>query len=225
MMSKSKAVLASYVGVLAYSAFIFLGAWKLLYWQGLLYVGVALVGVTLSHVLARKGSDITVERASRAAEGEAWDKRLLSAYFLMTLATFVTAGLDSGRFRWSGEVPVAATVGGVALMLAGQLLFALARRENEFFSSTASIQADRGHRVCETGPYRLVRHPGYLGMLLSLLAFPLVLQSYWAFAPTAVAAALLFVRTSLEDRFLGERLSGYARYAAGVRWRLIPGVF
>lgn len=163
-MSKSRAILASYVGVLAYSAFIFLGAWRLSYWQGLLYVVLALVGVTLNHLLVRAQSVITVERASRVGAGEDWDRRILGAYFLVSVVAFVTAGLDSGRFGWSGRVPPQVTYGGVALMLAGQVLFALAKRENDFFSSTAAIQTERGHRVCETGPYRFVRHPGYLGM-------------------------------------------------------------
>lgn len=224
-MSNFRAILASYVGVVAYSAFIFLGAWKLLYWQGLLYLGVALVGVTLTHVLAGGNPDVAAERASGARAGEDWDRRILGAYFLVNVVAFVTAGLDSGRFGWSGRVPLGVTFGGVALMLAGQALFALARRENAFFSSTAAIQTERGHRVCETGPYRLVRHPGYLGMLLSLLAFPLVLQSYWAFIPVSAGALLLVVRTLLEDRLLMERLAGYAQYAARTRWRLVPGVF
>ena len=85
----------------------------------------------------------------------------------------MTAGLDSGRFGWSGSVPLQVTCSGVAFMLACQVLFALAKRENEFFSSTAAIKSVRGRRVCETGPYRFVRHPGYLGMLISQLAFPL----------------------------------------------------
>ncbi len=224
-MSKSRAILASYVGVLAYSAFIFLGAWKLLYWQGLLYVVVALMGVTLNHLTVRKDSDITVERASRVREGEAWDRRILGAIFVVSVVMFVTAGLDSGRFGWSGEVPLAVTGAGVALMLAGQILFALAKRENDFFSSTAAIQAERGHRVCATGPYRVVRHPGYLGMLMSLLAFPLVLQSYWAFIPAGAGALLLIVRTLLEERFLREGLPGYGHYTETTRWRLVPGVF
>ena len=224
-MSKSRVILTSYVGVLAYSAFIFLGAWRILYWQGLLYVCVALAGLTLNHLLVRKESDITVERASRVGAGESWDKRILGAFFLVNVLAFVTAGLDSGRFGWSGEVPLPVTWGGVALMVAGQLLFALAKRENDFFSSTAAIQTERGHRVCETGPYRFVRHPGYLGMLMSLLAFPLVMQSYWAFIPASVGALLLIVRTLLEDRFLMERLAGYGQYATRTRWRLFPGVF
>lgn len=224
-MSKSRAILASYVGTLAYSSFIFLGAWRIRYWQGLLYVVVAVVGVTLSHLLVREDSDVTVQRASRVRAGEDWDKRILFAFFLLTVVMFVTAGLDSGRFGWSGKVPAQVTLGGVALMLAGQVLFALAKRENDFFSSTAVIQTERGHRVCEAGPYRLVRHPGYLGMLMSLLAFPLVVQSYWAYLPASVGALLLVVRTVLEDRFLTERLAGYAQYTARTRWRLLPGVF
>lgn len=224
-MTKPKAILASYLGTLAFAAFIFLGAGKLHYGQALLYVALALVGVTLNHLLVRPGSDITVERVTSVGAGEGWDRRILGAYFLVSLVTFVTAGLDSGRFGWSGPVPLGVTVGGVALMLAGQTLFALAKRENDFFSSTAAIQTERGHRVCATGPYRFVRHPGYLGMLLSLLAFPLVLQAYWAFVPATVGAVLLLLRTALEDRFLHARLPGYPEYAARTRWRLIPGLF
>lgn len=225
MVSRSKAIMASYAGVLFLSAFIFLGAWRLLYWQGLLYVCVALLGTTLNHLLVRKDSDITTERASRAGAGEAWDRLILGAYFFVSIVTFLTAGLDSGRFGWSGSVPLKVAVAGVILMLAGQVLFALAKRENDFFSSTVRIQRERGHRVCETRPYRFVRHPGYLGMLMSLLAFPLVMESYWAFIPASVGALLLVVRTLLEDRFLFERLVGYADYATRTRWRLIPWVF
>lgn len=224
-MSRSKAILASYFGVLFCAAFIFLGAWRLYYWQGLLYVGVALVGTTLSHLLVRKDSDITEERASRAGAGEKWDRQILGAHFLVTLVMFLIAGLDSGHFGWSGAVPLQVAIGGVLLMLAGQVLFALAKRENDFFSSTTRIQSERGHRVCETGLYRFVRHPGYLGMLLSLLAFPLVLESYFSFIPAFVGALLLIARTVLEDRFLTERLAGYTEYASRTRWRLLPGVF
>lgn len=224
-MSRLKAIVASYVGVLLYASFIFLGAWKLAYWQGLLYVVVALLGATLSHALVPKGSDITAERAANAGAGQAWDKRILGALFLVSIATFVVAGLDSGRFGWSGHVPAELTVAGVALMLAGQILFAVAKRQNAFFSSTVRIQAERGHRVCDSGLYRYVRHPGYLGMLISLLAFPLLINSYWAFIPTLLGAALLILRTTLEDRMLAEQLSGYPEYAARTRWRLVPGLF
>jgi protein-S-isoprenylcysteine O-methyltransferase Ste14 len=110
-------------------------------------------------------------------------------------------------------------------MLLGQVTFAVAKRENVFFSSSVRIQAERGHRVCETGLYRLVRHPGYQGMLMSLLAFPLVMNSYWAFVPAGIGATLLVVRTVLEDRFLVQELPGYVDYANTTRWKLLPGLF
>jgi protein-S-isoprenylcysteine O-methyltransferase Ste14 len=224
-MQKTKAIVASYVGVLVYAALIFLAAWKIAYWQGLLYVVLALAGTTLSHVLVPARSSLTADRAREARAGLAWDKRLLAAFFLVSVVMFLVAGLDSGRFGWSGKVPAGVTVAGAALMLVGQVLFAVARRQNVFFSSTVRIQAERGHRVCDQGLYRLVRHPGYLGMLLSLLAFPLVMNSYWALVPAAIGAALLLARTVLEDRFLREALPGYSDYAATTRWRLFPGLF
>lgn len=110
-------------------------------------------------------------------------------------------------------------------MVLGQLLFAMAMRENKFFSSTVRLQSERGHRVCDTGLYRFVRHPGYLGMLLSQLSFPLVLGSYWAFVPVGGAVVLLVVRTLLEDRFLLQSLPGYVGYAARTKWRLVPMLF
>jgi protein-S-isoprenylcysteine O-methyltransferase Ste14 len=221
----AKAIVASYAGVLFFAAFVFAGAGRINYWQGLLYLALALLGTTVSHLLVPAGSTMTADRAREAPRGQAWDRRLLGAYFLVTIATFLTAGMDSGRFGWTGEVPVAVTVAGASLMLLGQVLFALAKRENAFFSATLNIQTERGHRVCETGPYRIVRHPGYLGMLASLLAFPLVVNSYWAFVPVSVGALLLVVRTILEDRFLIEQLPGYGDYANRTRRRLLPGVF
>lgn len=220
-----RAIIASYLGVLLFAGLVFLGAWKAAYWQGFLYLALALAGVTLSHILVPAGSTITVDRAREAQAGRDWDRRLLGAYFLVNIVTFLTAGMDSGRFRWTGDVPVGVTVAGAILMVLGQALFAVAKRENAFFSSTVRIQAERGHQVCDTGLYRFVRHPGYLGMLMSQLAFPLVMNSYWAFVPAGIGAGLLVVRTVLEDRFLVEELPGYADYSNRTRRKLIPGLF
>lgn len=224
-MGKTKAIMASYAGGLSFALLPFLGAWKIAYWQGLLYLALALSGVTLSHLVVPAGSTITVDRASEAHAGQGWDRRLLGVYFLVNIVTFLTAGMDSGRFRWTGFVPVGVAVAGGVLMVAGQVLFAVAKRENAFFSSTVRIQAERGHRVCDRGLYRFVRHPGYLGMLISQLAFPLVMQSYWAFVPAGIGAALLVTRTVLEDRYLVDALPGYSDYTNTTRSRLLPGLF
>lgn len=223
-MKNLRAVLASYIGVLAFASILFLAAGRLRYAPALLYVGVALAGTTLSHLLVPPGSDLTAERAARARAGEAWDHKLLGAMALANLLGFVVAGLDSGRFGWSGAFSTPLVAGGVFAMLAGQALFAWAKRVNAAFTATVRILDEREHAVCRTGPYAWVRHPGYLGLLASQLAFPLVLQSWWALLPSALAAGLLVARTVLEDRFLHARLPGYADYAREVRWRLVPGL-
>jgi len=120
-------------------------------------------------------------------------------------------------------VPV--TAAGVFLMTAGQILFALAKRVNSFFSSTVNIDAKREHVVCEKGPYGFVRHPGYLGMIISLVGFPLILNSYWTFIFVAMSVGVLVLRTYLEDGFLKARLNGYTDYALKTKWRLIPYIF
>lgn len=83
----------------------------------------------------------------------------------------------------------------------------------------------RGHVVCDTGPYRVVRHPGYAGNLLALFGIVLALGSVWTLIPAAVAAIITVIRTALEDRTLQEELPGYRNYARRVRYRLIPGIY
>ena len=103
------------------------------------------------------------------------------------------------------------------------VLWAMA--SNPFFATTVRIQDDRGHRVVSSGPYRLVRHPGYFGSLIYNLVIPLVLGSLWTFLPALLTIALLVLRTRLEDRTLQAELPGYPEYAAVVRHQLIPGVW
>ena len=100
-----------------------------------------------------------------------------------------------------------------------------AMAENRFFSSVVRIQMDRGHEVCDTGPYRLVRHPGYAGSIPPLFGIVLALGSTWALIPAAVATVITLVRTVLEDRTLQEELPGYRDYAKRVPYRLIPGLY
>jgi len=223
--TKSKAIIASYIGVLVLACPIYIAGGRLLYWQANLYVIVALAGTTLSHLLTPKGSDLTAERASRAREGVKWDRTLLLFLFLSNIATFVLAGLDSGRFNWSGQMPAAITVAGVLVMATGQILFAWAKRENTFFSSTVRIETERKHTVCETGPYRIVRYPGYLGMIISTIGFPLIMNSYWAFIFAAISVGILALRARMEDSYLNSNLEGYSDYALKSRWLLIPHLF
>jgi protein-S-isoprenylcysteine O-methyltransferase Ste14 len=97
--------------------------------------------------------------------------------------------------------------------------------ENRFFSGMVRIQAERGHQVVSSGPYRWMRHPGYAGALVTYLATPVFLDSLWAFLPVVFLAVVLVVRTKLEDKTLRDQLEGYRDYARKVRYRLLPGVW
>ncbi len=217
--------MGSYIGVLVFAAPIFVGAWRVQYWQGLLYVVLSLFGTTLNHALTPRGSDLAVERATKVNAGEPWDRRILAVYLLINVAAFFVAGVDSGRLHWTGETSPWMAVCGAALMVVGQVIFAVARGQNAFFSSTVRIQKERHHTVCDTGLYRVVRHPGYLGTLLAQVAFPLVMESYWALVPSALGAAVMIARTIMEDRFLTRELPGYREYTQKTRWRLLPGIY
>jgi protein-S-isoprenylcysteine O-methyltransferase Ste14 len=96
---------------------------------------------------------------------------------------------------------------------------------NAFFAQTVRIQEDRGHTVATGGPYRYVRHPGYVGGILFQVATPLILGSVWALIPAGLTVCLTIIRTALEDRTLLEELDGYKEYAGRVRYRLLPGVW
>jgi protein-S-isoprenylcysteine O-methyltransferase Ste14 len=110
-------------------------------------------------------------------------------------------------------------------LLAGIALTGWAQAVNPFFEPGVRIQSERHQRVVDAGPYRFVRHPGYLSALLLFFGMALSLASFWAVIPAAFAAAILVLRTSLEDRLLQTELQGYEAYSQRVRWKLIPGIW
>jgi len=157
--------------------------------------------------------------------GKSWDKPIVGfAVLFGPMATWITGGLDY-RFHWTNGMPPLAFIAGLVVAVLAAVLIAWAMRSNNFFSAVVRIQKDRGHVVVCGGPYRFVRHPGYAGMAAFTLATPLILNSRWAFAPAVATAAVTVLRTALEDRTLHNELDGYADYAHGVKYKLVPGIW
>ena len=142
----------------------------------------------------------------------------------MTFPLYIVAGLDHS-FGWSNVFPTWLTMLGFILILIGYTFAGWALIENRFFSSVVRIQKDRGHVVCDSGPYRVVRHPGYAGNTLALPGIVFALGSVWTIIPVIAALIIAVIRTVLEDKTLQEELPGYREYVDRVRYRLIPGVF
>jgi protein-S-isoprenylcysteine O-methyltransferase Ste14 len=156
---------------------------------------------------------------------KAWDKVLAPLMALsVSFPLVIVAGLDH-RFGWSPVFPLWLVELGFLLISFGYAFAAWALIENRFFSSVMRIQVDRGHVVCDSGPYRIVRHPGYAGNILALPGVVLALSSMWTLIPAAVALIIAVIRTVLEDQTLQEELPGYRDYARRVRFRLIPGMY
>lgn len=137
----------------------------------------------------------------------------------------VVAGLDVGRYGWSASPPVWLQVSALVVVGAALALTWWSMASNTFFSPVVRIQAERGHHVIRGGPYRYVRHPGYLGMIVAFSASGAALGSWWSMLPAAVYVGLVLRRTAIEDRFLIRQLGGYGDYARTVRYRLLPRVW
>jgi protein-S-isoprenylcysteine O-methyltransferase Ste14 len=153
-----------------------------------------------------------------------WDKVVIGLLFVAILAIAPAAGFDDGRFHWS-SMSWSLVALGYVLLIAGWVLFAWAETVNPFFEPGVRIQTERGHHVIDTGPYAIVRHPGYFASFLLFTGFALSLGSWLALIPAGFATLLLVLRTIWEDRTLHAELPGYVAYAQRVRFRLISGVW
>jgi protein-S-isoprenylcysteine O-methyltransferase Ste14 len=212
-------------GTLLFFAVIFISAGRFNYWQGLVYVIIGLTMFMLNQTVLRLDPDLLDERSKPGEGAKKWDKLILGLTLLATICMYIIAGLDSGRFHWSPEFHWGLYVPGILMTMVGQLLFLIAQKQNKFFSSTVRIQTDRGHTVCETGLYRFVRHPAYLGSVIQTIGFPLLFCSLWSMIPAGISVIFLLTRTYLEDNTLKNDLKGYSEYAYKTRYRLIPGLW
>ncbi len=204
---------------------IFLPAGDIRWAKGWLFLLVFLLLMAASVLyLWRTNPDIFVARSRIRPGTKSWDKVLITFLLLSFVSIFPVAGLDGGRFHWS-KVSLWLVVLGYVLLCVGFFLSIWVYRVNKFAEPTVRIQTERGHKVIDTGPYAIVRHPLYLGALLMYAGIPLTLGSFWALIPATVGALILVVRTVLEDRTLQAELEGYKEYAGRVRYRLIPGVW
>jgi protein-S-isoprenylcysteine O-methyltransferase Ste14 len=173
--------------------------------------------------LAVLDDDLAQERFNPPSSGA--DAVALTFIRVFAVAAFLWAPLDSGRLHWTAEVPSLIRALAIGGSLFGFWLVVHAMLANRFFSPVIRIQDERGHRVVDQGPYAVVRHPGYLGMIVFAPLAALALGSWWALLPAGLYSALILRRVTVEDRFLRANLAGYIAYATRVPHRVIPGVW
>ncbi len=212
--------------LIVFGVILFLAAGRMNWIGGWAYLGLNAVTQLLSAVLLTSHQpEMLVERSGTQKGTKGWDKFFAPAIMVVgSLVLIIVAGLDA-RFGWSASINSVLWIAALIVAFASQMFVLWAMASNAYFVLTVRIQEDREHRAVTSGPYRWVRHPGYLGSVIYTLVVPLVLGSWWTFIPAIATDVLLVIRTALEDRTLQDELSGYAEYASSVRARLIPGVW
>lgn len=198
------------------------------WWRAWCIVAVVAVASAVSVVvLARGDRGLLAERLRPPIQRAqpAADKAVVLALLVSFagLALFVPA--DVFRLRVLPPPPRLLSAAGLALFAGGWWLIVRAMVENAFAAPVVKHQAERRHRVVDTGPYAIVRHPMYAGAALLLAGLPLWLESSAGVLVAAVPIAVFVARIVIEERFLRRVLPGYDAYAARVRARLIPGVW
>ena len=203
------------------------GTWR--WWQAWVLVGIYLsYGAVMGLYLKRHDPALLAERLAASpvqANQAGWDKVLSVLMMVAGFGILLVPGFDVVRFRWSEQLPLWVELTAMAMHLPCFALIGWVMHTNTFLSRVVKIDKARGHHVITTGPYAIVRHPMYVAVIVMIFAMPLALGSRYGLIPAAVMAALIIVRTVLEDRELHAGLPGYPTYAQTTRYRLIPGIW
>ncbi|WP_158502167.1 isoprenylcysteine carboxylmethyltransferase family protein [Vitiosangium sp. GDMCC 1.1324] len=213
------------LSLLVMGALIFLSAGRLDWRGGWIFAGLVVFSLAVNGFATRVlNPALREERWKEREDTKPFDRIITNTYLAMLLTMTVVGGLDNGRFGWT-SMPAWCEPAGVILHVLGQLPMLWAFISNPHLETTVRVQKDREHKVISTGPYRFVRHPMYLGLLMMLVAWPLVFGSLWAYVPASIAMAAFILRTALEDRTLQRELPGYEEYTRRTRYRLVPGLW
>lgn len=204
---------------------LFIGSGRLNWVWAWVFLGIGLLSVTINAIFMLRNNPEMIAERGKPKEVQRWDIWiggfwLIGSYFLAP----IIAGLDL-RFSWTGVYAMGWHVAGALAYACGLGLSGWAMISNAYFSTAVRIQTDRRQQVCKDGPYRYVRHPGYVGFFVQALSTPLLLGSLWALLFAIPAGVLMVIRTSIEDHMLQEQLPGYKQYASEVKYRLLPFVW
>lgn len=212
------------IGALILGILLFLPAWTLTYWQGWLFIVVFMTAVNVIGLYLSLKDPVLLERRKKFGPGTEQSpaqKIIMAIAILAVLGLFVFCGVDY-RFGWS-PIPAYISLVGDALVAIGLFVNLLVFRENSYGGSTIEIVEDQ--KVISTGPYALVRHPMYVGVLIMLIGVPLALGAWWGLAILVLTIPLLMWRILDEEQLLKKALPGYIEYMQKVHYRLVPALW
>ncbi len=216
-----KAVGLTFLTLTLFALMFFLpaGTWK--YWEAWVYM--LLIFFWMMAVLGylmRTDTGLLQRRLQykeRRTEQRVIFRFIYPVFFVM----YLLPGFDK-RFGWS-DLPLGVVIISDLLVLIGYGVFFLVIKENSYASRIIEVQADQ--QVISSGPYAIVRHPMYFGMLVLFLFTPLALGSWVAVIPALFLIPFMIFRIKDEETSLQNHLAGYQEYMQRVKYRLVPGIW
>jgi protein-S-isoprenylcysteine O-methyltransferase Ste14 len=184
-------------------------------------MGVVLIPMLFVLVYMLRRAPELLARRLQMRERERTQQGVIRFGIVFLIGAFLVPGFDR-RWGWS-SVPWWVVVAADLLVLLGYAMIFRVFRENQYTART--VQVEQGQQVVSSGPYAVVRHPMYVGILVFYLASPIALGSWWAFLPAAVIIPILVVRILNEEQVLERDLPGYKEYKLKTHYRLLPGIW
>ena len=209
------------IGIPILLLILFLPAGTFKYWEAWIYLAVLIIPLSIVMVYFIKKSPELLVRRMQFREKEATQRRIIALAYIPFIIQFVLPGIGK-RLGWS-NIPIIIVLLADIFVLTGYLFVISVFKENQYASRI--IEVDQKQKVTQTGPYRLVRHPMYLGTIIMYLASPIALGSYWAIIPALFFIPVLVARIINEEKVLEKDLEGYLEYKAKTKYRLMPGIW
>ena len=201
----------------------FISAWNIFLFRAWIYIIIYFICAIITMIINWKLiPDIFNQRNKMQKGTKKWDEILLVLFFVFLLfINPLVAGLDVGRFQCS-SLNNYFIILGIILYIVSIIFIEWALLVNNFFEGTVRIQENRNHKVIKTGPYRIVRHPGYISMIIGNIGMIFIIGSFYMLIVNIIPSIILIIRTYLEDKTLQKELEGYLEYTKEVKYRLYP---
>jgi protein-S-isoprenylcysteine O-methyltransferase Ste14 len=201
---------------------LFISAWSVTWHWAWIFLTLGIIILIINFFVIPV--ELMEERGKKKENVKKWDKILTSINIIPMLGIYIVSGLDY-RFGWSINPNILVHIIGLIFYFFGSMLFTWSMLSNKYFSTMVRIQIERGHEVAISGPYRYIRHPGYVGFIMMVLATPISLGTLYALLMSGITTILFIIRTSLEDKTLKNELAGYLEYSNKVKYKLIPFIW
>lgn len=199
----------------------FLSAGTMKYYEAWAYLFTISMPMLIFGIYMFRHNPKFLERRMKTEEKRKEQKLIQKMAVLPFLLVYILPGLDK-RFGWS-DLPFSIALIGLALVLLGYLMILYVFMTNSYASRV--VEVEKGQRVITTGPYALVRHPMYVGVIFFYGATPIALGSFGALIPFLLIIPILVFRVKDEEKELLENLAGYREYAQKVKYRLLPYIW